>query len=394
MSSSPQPHRHPLKFLLHLEWVLLAIVGVSELFGFRLFQLPHRPLLNLLGLSVFAGLGLRLPNRPSAKVGYTCLEFGLILLTSLAGGIRLFPLLYIVLVIRNCLVFEGYNRSFVSGVALLLCVLTLSDRMRYLGVFLSPMFADRIGVYGVSLTILFGLVILFLQQLVNAILAERLSREQLAAANEKLRQYAMQVEDTATLQERNRIAREIHDSLGHSLTVFNLHLEAALRLFHANPTEAQELLAEAKQIASKALQEVRQSVSALRSDPLQGRSLTAAISTLIDDFQRSTDIQPTCQMDINRALSTEVKTAVYRIVQESLTNIYKYAAATNVHISITSTPDLKVIVQDNGKGFESNQIATGFGLQGMRERTLAAKGSFELVTKPAAGCQIIARFPL
>ena len=191
----------------------------------------------------------------------------------------------------------------------------------------------EIGSWLIGFAIVFGLVFLFLHLLVDAILAERKGQEQLTLANEQLRQYALQVEELATVQERNRIARDIHDSLGHSLTVFNIHIAAALRLLHADPAEAEALLLEAKQIGTQALQDVRESVSLLR-DPLQGRSLAEAVTSLATDFQRTTGIKPTCHLEIDRPLSTELNYTLYRLVQESLTNIYKHAKATEVAIEI------------------------------------------------------------
>ncbi len=389
-----QQTRPSLKFLLHLEWVLLAIVAFSEIFGFRFYPLPRRPLLNLVGLSIFTLMGLRLPTRQSAKIGYTIVEFFILVSVSLVGGIRLFPFLYIVLVLRNCLIFERQTRSMVAGIAFLFCVLTIIHRLKSSAAFSPFLMDERIGALGFSFAVLFGLVVIVLQMLVSAVLSERRSREQLATANEQLRQYALRIEDVATLQERNRIAREIHDSLGHSLTVFNLHLEAALQLLQSNPAEARELLTEARQIGSKTLQEVRQSVSVLRSHPLERRSLEEAISSLLNDFQRSTGIIPRVQMDFHCFIPVEIKTAIYRIVQEALTNICKYAAATEVAITLATTPDeIQVIVRDNGKGFDLNQTTTSFGLQGMRERTATLGGNLQIITSPGKGCQIMVQFP-
>ncbi|MBW4519291.1 MAG: sensor histidine kinase [Scytolyngbya sp. HA4215-MV1] len=389
-----KPSSHPLRFLLRLEWILLGIITLSEFFAFRFYALPRLPLLNLLGLGMFALMGLRLPDRPWQKGIYTGLEISLILLVSLVGGIRLFPFLYVVLVIRNCLIFVGSRRTIVATIAYLLCLVTLLHRFRSFTPPRPALLVERSGFAWFSVALLVGLVIFFLQSLVNAVLAERLSRDQLAVANARLRQYALRIEDQATLQERNRIAREIHDSLGHSLTAFNLHLEAALKLLDSAPDEARDLLREAKQIGSTTLQEVRRSVGTLRSDPLQERSLTDAIAHLLEDFRRSTQLSPTYQVAINAPIPPEVQTAAYRIVQEALTNICKYAAATEVEISLRTYPNFQVIVQDNGKGFDLQQNTTGFGLQGMEERTIALAGRFEINTAPGKGCRIVATFPL
>jgi signal transduction histidine kinase len=86
---------------------------------------------------------------------------------------------------------------------------------------------------------------------------------------------------------------------------------------------------------------------------------------------------------------------IYRIIQEALTNITKYANATDVKIKLQALPtELVLMIQDNGKGFNIEQNTTGFGLQGMRERTLVQGGKFEINTLPGSGCRITAKFPL
>ncbi len=391
------PKTHPFPFLLHLEWLLLAIVIVTEVASVGVYDLPRSPVLSLVCLAIFTVMGLWLPFSKPGRIVYTGVELALILLVSFPGGITLFALLYIVLVIRNCVLFsyqEDPSRlSFwITGIAFGLCVFTQLHRFRRFS--LPNGIAERVSYLWLSAPLLVGLVILFLHLLVGAMLAERKSREKLAATNVQLREYALKIEQLAIVQERNRIAREIHDSLGHSLIVFNLHLEAAMRLMSSDPEEAKDLLMEAKQVSATALQEVRQSVSALRTDPLQGRSLTTVIQLLIDDFQRSTGIVPLCKIQINQPLSGTIQLAVYRIVQEALTNICKYAEATQVSIHLGTSLDLKLMIQDNGKGFDIHQNITGFGLRGMEERTLSQLGKFKVISTPGNGCQITACFPL
>lgn len=182
--------------------------------------------------------------------------------------LRMLPLMLIILVIRNCFIFERQSRLIITGFAFVLFLMREVDRFQSRSLrprppFRPPHFAvpERWLFILLSSIVVFGLVLVFLQLLVNALLAERRSREELAQANAQLRRYAVRIEDIATLQERNRIAREIHDSLGHSLITFNLHLEAALRLLESNPAEAKDFLIEVKQVAATALQDVRQSVA-------------------------------------------------------------------------------------------------------------------------------------
>lgn len=217
---------------------------------------------------------------------------------------------------------------------------------------------------------------------------------ELRQALEQAQALNQRIEEMATLEERNRIARDIHDSLGHALVALNIQMETVLALWQAEPDKAYEFLIEAKQLGSEALTAVRQSVSEMRSDPLQGQLLEGAIDALMQEFYRMTGIQPVCQINLSQPVSLSVNTAVYRIVQEGLTNICKHAQATAVQLQIqTDAAGITLILQDNGRGFRLNENKTGFGLQGMRERTVAVGGHLEVVSQPEGGCRIRASFP-
>jgi signal transduction histidine kinase len=392
MSLRLQSRSSLLHLLMVLEWVLLGIVAIAQVLVAMVNAMPIPSVLNGLGLGIFAALGLIVPSRKGSKLIYTLVEFGLIFYLVCLGNIPLPAMLFIVLVIRNCVLLEGQSRNCITGLAFLGCLLSQTYRLFHQSLPLKIPF-DQIGTVWIGFFLVFGLVILFLHLLVDAALKERQGQEKLAAVNARLRQYALRVEELATAQERNRIARDIHDSLGHSLTVFSIHLEAALRLLRSNPAKAEMLLSEIKQLNAKTLQEVRQSVTVLRSNPLQGRSLSAAIAELITEFQRSTGILPKFDMQLKSALSDQLKVVIYRVVQESLTNVRKYAAATEVSIAIIqSATDLRVTVADNGKGFDLSQNTSGFGLQGMQERASALMGQLEIITAPDQGCRITVIF--
>jgi signal transduction histidine kinase len=208
------------------------------------------------------------------------------------------------------------------------------------------------------------------------------------------RELNQRIEELATLEERNRIARDIHDSLGHALVALNIQMETALTLWKDDPEKAYDFLVEAKQLGSNALKAVRQSVSDMRSDPLQGRVLEDAIAVLAEEFQRTTGTLPEYQIHLNHPLSQPISTVVYRVVQESLTNICKHANATAVNIQIQAVDSmLHLKIQDNGKGFQINANRSGFGLQGMRERVTALGGNLDITSEPGQGCCITASLP-
>ncbi len=396
------PRTHPLPLLLYIEWSLLLSVFCTEAFRVSILVIPALPMVNWLCFLVFALLGFFLPQGPiKTKIVYTIIEFSLVLVVSIWGLISLFPLLYIIIATRNCLILQGKWRLVVMSVTYGLFLISQSHRFSIITQrldFSQAAPAQRLLIpetmvfVHITTSLVFGLLLLFTHVSISAILAERKSRENLAIINQKLRNYALKAEDIATLKERNRVAREIHDSLGHSLVAFNLHIEAALRLQQSDPQEAQILLEEAKQLVNTALADVRQSVSILRSDPVGEKSLATLVQLLLKDFQRSTGIEPYTNIEITTEISKEKKTVVYRILQEALTNICKYAEATEVRVQIMVHSQVKLVIQDNGIGFVLEENTTGFGLQGIYERVNSLGGNVVIITSPGLGCKIIVDF--
>ncbi|WP_310428803.1 sensor histidine kinase [Chamaesiphon sp. VAR_48_metabat_135_sub] len=398
--------RHPLRLLLYIEWILFAVVMALEVSS----QEYQPEWLNIGIVVILAAIGLRFPpDKLSIKILYTIAQIIPILVASYIG-MRPVGLFYIIVVIRSYLVFGRKYRVWITGGIFALFLITMqlfprhhphpsggrfrnSDR-RITTAEAPQNRRDRDG-FRWGFVILFGGILLSLQLLVDRILAEKQAKEELAIANQRIRSYAVRAQEIGSLQERNRIAREIHDSLGHSLTALNLHLEMAVKLSQIQPEKSRAMLTEAKRLGSIALHDVRQSVSTLRSDPLQNQDLATAIQKLADEFKLSNQIQPVCRLDLPPNLPQPVATTIYRIVQEALTNISKYAGASETIVEIQTRPtELELRVIDNGRGFIPTNNMTGFGLQGMRERVLSLHGKFEIISAIDSGCQIVALIPL
>jgi signal transduction histidine kinase len=155
----------------------------------------------------------------------------------------------------------------------------------------------------------------------------------LEEAHQQLRLYAGQVEDLATAKERNRLAREIHDGLGHYLTIINVQLEKALSYRDRNPEEEEQAVRDAKRLASEALQDVRRSVSALRATD-EAFVLTPALYALgerLRTAQLAVDVQVEGQEE---GYSQQALMALFRVAQECLTNIQKYAHAATARLEV------------------------------------------------------------
>lgn len=217
----------------------------------------------------------------------------------------------------------------------------------------------------------------------------------LSIAREQMRQHILQIETLAALQERQRIARDIHDSLGNALTTLNIQLQTAQKLWHLDPALAEKFLAQAQLLGAIAIQEVRQSVNSMREIAPPEQSFIDMIGSLVQNFYQTTGVLPSTNINLSKSLPTEVTTTLYRIIQESLTNICKYALATKVEIDLCHTSSIvRLLILDNGKGFSLSEKTTGFGLQGMQERVEALKGNFNLDSEPGLGCQITIYLPL
>jgi signal transduction histidine kinase len=405
--SSPhaiRPTHHPFPFLLYMEWALLGMAIVSELSPTLLPRYDDFAGGAVVCIFVFGGLGLWLPKRPTAlAIAHVAAQLGLIFLAAWmgGGGLRLFPLLYLVLVIRSCLLFGLRGRLLVAAIVFLGFIGMVQARLRSLDDELNFRLGQRLLPQLVSvrlnLVVLFAILLVCLLLLMNALLSERERREELRQANEKLRASAAQIEKLAMAQERSRIAREIHDSLGHALTGLNIQLEGALKLWEGNPQQAKQFVAQAKEMGSLALRETRQAVATLRGAPLQRQDLATAIAPLLQQFEQTTGILPQVSLHCP-PLPQSLQITVYRILQEALNNVCKYAQATDVALGVQRSPtdptQLLIWVQDNGVGFHPQENTTGFGLQGMQERAVAEGGRLQLTSAPGAGCRIEVWLPI
>lgn len=222
----------------------------------------------------------------------------------------------------------------------------------------------------------------------------QLAESELSEALEKSRSLNDRIAEMTAVEERNRIARDIHDSLGHALVALNIQLEAALTLWNIDAEQAYASLAEAKQLGSSALASVRTSVSEIRTDALQGKLLEQALDALLQEFQLATQVTPTAEIDLSYPFPNAVNVAVYRIIQEGLTNICKHAQATAVHLVLVATQQsLQLSLKDNGGGFCQATQHSGFGLQGMQERSASLGGELTVTSDSGQGCHIMASFP-
>ena len=220
--------------------------------------------------------------------------------------------------------------------------------------------------------------------------------DELQTAHSRLKNYALQAEELAVAEERNRLAREMHDALGHRLTVAVVQLEGAQRLIPHDPGRAAQMVGAMREQLKEALSELRQTVAQLRTASETDRPLINSLSQLATSFQEATGLPvqlklPTTFPD----LPAGQRLALYRAAQEGLTNIHKHAQATQVWLTL-SLPDDQVclLVDDNGLGFNPAQTPGRYGLQGLQERAEQLGGQCGWLSRPGGGSQLYFQFPL
>jgi signal transduction histidine kinase len=229
-----------------------------------------------------------------------------------------------------------------------------------------------------------------------------------AVAIENARLYE-QARFSATLAERNRLARELHDTIAQGLTAVTMQLEAAQRSFERDPARARARLGRAHELAREALEDVRRSVWTLAAPLVDGQALSQALDELTQRFAERTGLAVSYRHSGPApALGHAAATQVLRIVQEALQNVEKHARATQVCVeSALAANELQVQVRDDGVGFElgassqgssgsngDDHTSDGFGLLSLRERARLSGGMLHIESAPGAGTRIAVIIPI
>lgn len=217
-------------------------------------------------------------------------------------------------------------------------------------------------------------------------------------------QLAEQATRVALVEERNRLAREVHDTLAQGLTGIALQLEAADALLDAAPERARARIRLALSYTRESLDEARRSVLDLRAGPLERQALPAALAELARRFSEETQIPVDTQLALaGPRLPARLEEALYRIAQEALVNVRRHAQASQVQLRLALSADtVRLTITDDGRGFDPAQRPdagqaperNGFGLIGMQERAHLLHGSMQVRSSAGAGTQIEVTIPL
>lgn len=227
---------------------------------------------------------------------------------------------------------------------------------------------------------------------VRLVAGQKTAREALTAKNIKLTRYATTVERLAVSHERNRLARELHDTLAHTLSAVAVQLEALNKQLEKDPVNARHTVKQLQDVTRSGLQESRRALQALRASPLEDLGLTLAMRQLVDSVAERSGMRITLTMSSDLdGLSPEVEQSIYRITEEALNNAARHAQAQAVTISLHREQHrLRLTVSDDGIGFDPDTVSLDdhYGLVGMRERALLCSGQLDIVSAPATGTTI------
>lgn len=311
----------------------------------------------------------------------TLLFMGLIIVHSPSGAVTF---LLFILAIHATTVFPG--RSAARWVGLFYLLASLSD-------FLTYDLENAIGsaVFNIALFFLAGMIGHNTRQTELA----RRANQQLI---EELRTAHNQLHDLAVAEERNRLAREIHDGLGHYLTATTIQIQGARALLAKTEAASQApaalaALGKAETLLQEALTDVRRSVAALRATPIKNKPLPTAIGELVTECRAISGLE--VQFDllgVPRPLNSQVELTLYRVAQEGLTNVRKHARATRVTVAMVyDDGHVSLSISDDGQGM--GDVSSGYGLLGLRERAQLVGGTVNIETAPNQGCRIDVEIP-
>jgi len=220
---------------------------------------------------------------------------------------------------------------------------------------------------------------------------QRRQAQDLDERNRKLARYASTAEQLAITQERNRLARELHDTLAHSLSATAIQIEAAQALAETDEGAGRKMLAQALQTTRNGLTEARRSLHALRASPVEDLGLPQAVRDLAESLAQRAGFKLRLRIDtMPDNLGPEAQQCVYRVAQEALSNVARHAGAGCVEVVLgTEDGRVRLSVSDDGRGFEPEAVAeTRYGLRGLRERAEMIGGALLVESTKDKGTKV------
>lgn len=383
--------------------VLFLLAGIRFILGsgsFRGFGFNIFPYLWLALLGMALLLGYLSWPWLQIRMDRAYLPFGIILASTALILERVFtpsfaillwqpdPFLYVLLILVAWQYDFRAVLLFTFGTTGLEIALSVFIPQQITSVELPGVISDRLLLFGflITRTISFLIIGFIITRLMTA---QRKQRRALAEANRNLVQYAATVEQLTTSRERNRLSRELHDTLAHTLSALVVQIDAVIAVWEPIPAKAKEMLEQMLETSRRGLDETRRALRDLRAAPLEELGFALAIRSMAEDFaaRHGISLEVDVPEEINR-LSPEIEHGFYRVTQEALENVLQHAGAQQVQVKLEREDGaLILIVADNGRGFEADSLASErqLGLQGMYERAEMISASLDVNSEMGRG---------
>lgn len=202
-------------------------------------------------------------------------------------------------------------------------------------------------------------------------------------------------QEEAVLEERRRLARDLHDTVSQQLFALHMASSSLPKLMDLNPEQGRQVMEQLIVMSSSAQKQMRGLIAQLRPMELQGKSLSEALDRWFPDYCRQNGLQGTMDLQEDVKLSEAIEHQLFLIIQEAMANVVKHAGAKEVRLLLGETDSqISLRIEDDGSGFRADQIRSGaYGLSTMRERAQKLGGDAEIFTKPGAGTRVRVWFP-
>jgi NarL family two-component system sensor histidine kinase LiaS len=212
---------------------------------------------------------------------------------------------------------------------------------------------------------------------------------------EQLQQFLRRSQELAVSEERNRLARDLHDSAKQEALAASFHLGTALTLFERDPQRAKNHLVEADSLVDSVRSELTDLIHELRPPSMNGDNFDETINEYLIEWAHQAGIKATLEVTSSIDLPLDIKQAIYRILQEALANIARHSSAEQVSVTLTYGEQwVELVICDDGIGFDTHQHYDGIGLESMRERAESLGGNFNLTSTAEQGTQIAVAIPI
>ncbi len=225
----------------------------------------------------------------------------------------------------------------------------------------------------------------------NILQQAELSRERNQKLLDELKETQQRLRELAVVEERNRLARDLHDSVKQQVFAISMQLSAA-RTALSETDKAYQSVKEAERLAQQAGTELTTLINALRPPALERKSLADAIHEHAEEWSRQNHVETKLNVDSTIVVDEKIEQALFRVLQEAFANVARHSKADKVNIELKSENDAVVlVVEDNGIGFDAKKVAKGIGLDSMQERLIAVNGKVDVVSERSKGTRVIAK---